>query len=217
MTAPSQGRRRQPRPFAVAVLCLVVGGAAIAVVAATRGGDGGAAVAGVNRPDCTPRSSRTSLCPKNTTFDPKGYVGHGHAFQCDEFATQADAQAVLRLDPSDPNQLDEDGSGVACRGLPAPQDMKPVASIVKRFTCHPYDVRSARCPQPSRHFDRRYFLRFGSDAYDCSDFASQADAQAVLSLDPSDPNELDGDRDGIACPDLPAPRNLAPVARNAPG
>lgn len=33
----------------------------------------------------------------------------------------------------------------------------------------------------------------------CADFASQADAQAHLNADPSDPDNLDGDNDGLAC------------------
>lgn len=33
---------------------------------------------------------------------------------CDDFATQADAQAELEADPSDPNRLDADGDGQAC-------------------------------------------------------------------------------------------------------
>jgi hypothetical protein len=36
---------------------------------------------------------------------------------------------------------------------------------------------------------------------DCPDFASQADAQAVLVADPSDPERLDADNDGEACED----------------
>ncbi len=40
---------------------------------------------------------------------------------------------------------------------------------------------------------------------DCSDFATQEDAQAVFNADPSDPNHLDGkDKDGIVCPKLPS-------------
>ncbi|WP_410667268.1 calcium-binding protein [Amycolatopsis sp. cmx-4-68] len=38
---------------------------------------------------------------------------------------------------------------------------------------------------------------------DCSDFKYQEDAQAVLDKDPSDPNHLDADHDGIACDRLP--------------
>src|ERR1700742_4407483 len=37
--------------------------------------------------------------------------------------------------------------------------------------------------------------------YDCSDFATQAEAQEYLL--PGDPYNLDGDSDGIACEDLP--------------
>src|ERR1700709_1892200 len=36
----------------------------------------------------------------------------------------------------------------------------------------------------------------------CSDFATQAQAQAVYNADPSDPNHLDADHDGIACENL---------------
>lgn len=34
---------------------------------------------------------------------------------------------------------------------------------------------------------------------DCADFATQAEAQAEFDADPSDPNGLDADSDGIAC------------------
>jgi hypothetical protein len=36
---------------------------------------------------------------------------------------------------------------------------------------------------------------------DCADFVTQAEAQAVLMADPSDPERLDADSDGIACED----------------
>ncbi len=38
---------------------------------------------------------------------------------------------------------------------------------------------------------------------DCADFASQAEAQATLEADPSDPYGLDGEGDGIPCESLP--------------
>lgn len=38
----------------------------------------------------------------------------------------------------------------------------------------------------------------------CDDFTTQEEAQAVLDADPSDPNGLDADDDGIACEDLPS-------------
>ena len=44
----------------------------------------------------------------------------------------------------------------------------------------------------------------GSGTYDCSDFATQEEAQAVFDADPSDPNGLDSDGDGVVCEELPA-------------
>lgn len=38
----------------------------------------------------------------------------------------------------------------------------------------------------------------------CSDFATREDAQSVLNANPSDPNELDADNDGLACEQLPS-------------
>jgi len=37
------------------------------------------------------------------------------------------------------------------------------------------------------------------DDYDCSDFETQSQAQAVYNQDPSDPHGLDREGDGIAC------------------
>jgi hypothetical protein len=45
------------------------------------------------------------------------------------------------------------------------------------------------------------------DAFNCTDFTYQEDAQAVFDRDPSDPNNLDDDNDGIACEDLPSRGN----------
>jgi hypothetical protein len=42
------------------------------------------------------------------------------------------------------------------------------------------------------------------DVLNCFDFGTQEEAQAELNRDPSDPNNLDDDNDGIACEDLPS-------------
>jgi hypothetical protein len=44
--------------------------------------------------------------------------------------------------------------------------------------------------------------------FNCSSFATQAEAQAVFNSDPSDPHNLDGDNDGRACEDLPSGVNV---------
>jgi hypothetical protein len=43
---------------------------------------------------------------------------------------------------------------------------------------------------------------FAQDDLDCADFATQEEAQAALDADPSVPNGLDADSDGIACEEL---------------
>lgn len=42
------------------------------------------------------------------------------------------------------------------------------------------------------------------DQYNCSDFETQEEAQAEYEKDKSDPHNLDGDNDGIACESLPS-------------
>ena len=92
---------------------------------------------------------------------------------CASFAYQEEAQRVLKQDPSDPNYLDGDGDGVACEELPSTDDQPPSVSSD------------------------------GDRNLDCASFATQKEAQKVLKQDPSDPNYLDGDGDGVACEDLP--------------
>lgn len=71
----------------------------------------------------------------------------------------------------------------------------------------------AIAPPPASGFDPTRYLGQG-DRYNCSDFASQAQAQAVLRADPRDPNRLDSDRDGIACESNASPYDRARVPRS---
>jgi hypothetical protein len=201
------------------LVCVAAIAAAILLLGSGSGGDSAAST----NPACTPRSARTAECPDNEVFSVTRYIGHGDGYNCNEFASQADAQAVLEADPTDPNDLDAeagapaaDRDGVACRSLEGPRDLEPVKAVVSRLKCRRGDARSARCPQASRTFDPRDYLRHASDEFDCAAFASQADAQAVLRYQPTDPNKLDGDGDGIACPDLRAPKDLEPAATPPP-
>ena len=65
-------------------------------------------------------------------------------------------------------------------------------------------------PVATSGFDGTRYIGQGN-RFDCSAFASQAQAQAALRADPRDPNRLDGDRDGIACESNSAPRDLSSV------
>ena len=50
----------------------------------------------------------------------------------------------------------------------------------------------------------------------CPNFQFQEDAQAVLDADPSDPNGLDRDKDGVACQNLPHRGFTPPSPRGGP-
>jgi hypothetical protein len=93
-------------------------------------------------------------------------------FDCADFASQEEAQAVLDQDTSDPSGLDADSDGIACEELPTAGDGTDGGTNGGDGT---------------------------EEDLDCDDFATQAEAQAVLDADTSDPNNLDGDADGIAC------------------
>jgi hypothetical protein len=59
----------------------------------------------------------------------------------------------------------------------------------------------------------RNAFALGQAAQDCSGYPSQAAAQAALRANPSDPNDLDPDDDGIACENNPGPYDRTPVNR----
>jgi len=63
-------------------------------------------------------------------------------------------------------------------------------------------------------FDAYQYLT-GYDDYQCTDFRSQAEAQAVLRADPSDPNRLASTR-GLACENSVAPFDWIPVRVHGP-
>lgn len=156
---------------------------------------------------------------------------------CGHLASQSNAQRVLRYDPSDPNRLDaEDGveDGIACStyfyaSYPNDRDFNSVARIRGTATPPPTATPS------STSFDPNDYIGQG-DRYNCVDFQSQAQAQAVLRADPNDPNRLDTSSpqsasvpDGIACSSsfeapewaqgfyYPEPHDRVPVPTPSPG
>lgn len=81
-------------------------------------------------PTAAPRQPTATVAPQPAAptngFDPRRYTGQGDRYNCADFASQAQAQAVLRADPRDPNRLDADKDGIACENNPAPRDLNPV-------------------------------------------------------------------------------------------
>lgn len=92
---------------------------------ATGGGTAPAAT-----PTPTPRA--TSTVTRSPTPTPRSGSGRstsgsaGDEKNCGDFASQAEAQAALRKDPSDPWRLDRDDNGIACEGNFGPYDRDPV-------------------------------------------------------------------------------------------
>lgn len=136
---------------------------------------------------------------------------------CAEYPTQEEAQNTLDSPvygtgeapggPTDPLNLDPDGDGIACNDP---------GNLVGGGSEEPECLIPEGC---EGQYERQYD---GGADLDCLDFASREEAQAVLEADPSDPNALDADGDGLACEETfsappteaasPLPEAEAPVA-----
>ncbi len=115
-------------------------------------------------------------------------------FDCIDFETQEEAQAILDKDPSDPSDLDPGGDGTACSLLPSAADLaeedsrdRVAASAADNGT-----VRQRRRDRANTDADTAVSA--------CADY-TQEEAQQLLDDDPRDPDNLDPDGDGIACED----------------
>lgn len=122
-------------------------------------------------------------------------------YDCVDFTTREEAQAVLDQDPTDPYNLDPSGDGVACALLPSAADVAQTA---------PPPADATLTDEPAADGGGRRRNRTAQDTTDpaaalaesvsnCARFASQEDALAELKLDPSDPLRLDPDGDGLPC------------------
>ncbi|HEU0115836.1 MAG TPA: hypothetical protein VFQ80_14220, partial [Thermomicrobiales bacterium] len=155
----------------------------------------------------------------------------GRKINCSNFKTQEEAQAVYDQDKSDPYNLDPSGDGLACSLLPHAKDLndpEPLDAPVDQYgrplvsdalpaltpTALPSEqaaatnsadngkrgakdkTNQAAAAQPARDPNSP------DGGLRCADFATQADAQAVLDQNPSDPYDLDPDGDGVACEEL---------------
>ena len=83
---------------------------------------GGAPATARPKPATSPAAPSPTAVAAPDDFDPSRYLGQGNAYNCSHFRSQAEAQAVLRADPSDPNVIDQDRDGIACEANPPPRD-----------------------------------------------------------------------------------------------
>lgn len=132
-------------------------------------------------------------------------------FDCVDFESQAEAQAWLREEPSDPDQIDgPDDNGIACDTEPyeiPDRDEVPVQAAIGGGGTTPTTAQPAPTTTPTVLANTPMQPLAGApaapqarvDDQSCGDFASQAAAQAHLDADRSDPDNLDTDNDNVAC------------------
>lgn len=158
--------------------------------------------------------------PKRTTYTVQ--AGDSLAAIAQQFGMSVQDLAELN-NIADPNQIEVGQelivSGVAQASRPpantsaapaVPPATKPPAATQPPAV--PTEAPALPTESPSGGYNTGQYLGQG-DAYNCAHFSSQAEAQAVLRADPSDPNRLDNNKDGIACEGNGPPYDHVPVPR----
>jgi len=118
---------------------------------------------------------------------------------CADYATQEDAQAAFDADPQGLAALDPDGNGIACEELITPT---PEAQNEKNKNANKKNKNNKEetpTAEPATTVDQPRVIDI-----DCADFDFQEEAQRVYDQDPSDPYNLDPNKDGFACSSLPS-------------
>jgi hypothetical protein len=140
-------------------------------------------------------------------------------FDCEDFSTQEEAQAVLDDDPADPNNLDPNLDGIACALLPSAEDSsvafaQDAADSATAETADREARRAARQAQREQDSSADNQSADNQPAEDstalaCEDFFTQEEAQAAFDDDPEGQAALDEDGNGVACEDLPSAADQA--------
>jgi hypothetical protein len=129
-------------------------------------------------------------------------------FDCEDFETQEEAQAVLDEDAADPNNLDPNRDGIACALLPSADD--PEADPGDDAAAA-QDADAGNQTQEERRAERRAARQQDEEGtptgeetatVTCADFETQEEAQAAFDADPEGLADLDADDNGIACEEL---------------
>jgi hypothetical protein len=121
------------------------------------------------------------------------------AATCADYATQEDAQAAFDADPQGLAALDPDGNGIACEELitPTPEGQNGKAKNANKKNKN--NKQETPTAEPATTVDQPRVIDI-----DCADFDFQEEAQRVYDQDPSDPYNLDPNKDGFACSSLPS-------------
>lgn len=129
----------------------------------------------------------------------------------DRWAVMNDAGAIVAGDR--PAWLDGPGTTSPIATPTATPTPAPLAPPIAPATATATSVPSAPPAATPTNTPRPAASSSPGDTKNCSDFPSQAAAQRELRADPSDPNKLDTDKDGIACESNKAPFDKNPVPR----
>lgn len=128
---------------------------------------------------------------------------------CEDFATQEDAQAVLDEDLSDPHNLDPNGDGIACGLLPSEADLDQGREAdVESEQRAQDDQEQSREERRAARRAARQAEQAGDEApadsavVSCENFQTQEDAQIAFDEDPGGLADLDPDGNGVACEEL---------------
>jgi hypothetical protein len=116
---------------------------------------------------------------------------------CEDFATQEEAQGVYDADPSDPNNLDPNGDGIACALLPS-----GVAQLAMQEEQPAAEDQLTREERQNRRRQRQAEGAEEVTVVTCENYATQEEAQAAFDQDPAGLAALDADQDGEACEEL---------------
>jgi hypothetical protein len=143
-----------------------------------------------------PASSAPSLAQEESVFD------------CEDFETTEEAQAVLDEDPADPNNLDPNGDGIACALLPSASDLDPAPREGADVEAE-QEAGNGDQTREERRAARQAERQANQDGdqqeeipVTCADFATQEDAQAAYDADPVALADLNPEGTGIACEEL---------------
>ena len=140
-------------------------------------------------------TATATATPDATVAEPEVTEASGDdLFDCSDFSTQAEAQAVLDQDLTDPHELDEDGDLQACEDLPGDKQYEtPEFAPDPDSDPERDDSRRQRRPRPQAGPPADPEPTGDGRDINCDEVAGP------IPTPPGDPNNLDGDGDGLAC------------------
>lgn len=134
---------------------------------------------------------------------------------CEDFQTQEEAQAVLLADPSDPNNLDPNGDGVACALLPLAADLQ--ADTAGNPDAQTDESTNAGGKKKNKNNQPEAAAQeTTTTTVSCTDYATPKQAQKAFDKDPQGLAALDPDGNGVVCEETTQTTEAAPTPEPTP-